>query len=96
MRKHPEVVRPYRQFAVAQPGKNLPDRTLVERDTETLLQFVTQIDPPPTHDPVHRGIGTGLDKRGQFGLLPRRGMLKNTGWPLSYLTERELNMRMRP
>jgi hypothetical protein len=44
----------------------------VERDTEAPLQFVAQIDPPPTHDTVHRGVGTGLDKLGQFGLLPRR------------------------
>src|SRR5260370_850816 len=27
---------------------------------------------PPTHDTVHRRVGTGLDKLGQFGLLPRR------------------------
>jgi len=38
----------------------------VERDTEAPLQFVAQIDPPPTHDPVHRGVGTRLDKLGQF------------------------------
>lgn len=63
---------PHRQFAVAEPGQNLPDRTFVQRDTEALLQFVAQIDPSPTHDPVHRGAGTGLDKLGQFGLLPRR------------------------
>jgi hypothetical protein len=44
----------------------------VERDTEAPLQFVAQIDPPPSHDPVHRGVGTRLDKLGQFGLLPRR------------------------
>jgi hypothetical protein len=36
----------------------------VERDTEAPLQFVAQIDPPPSHDPVHRGIGAGLDKLG--------------------------------
>jgi hypothetical protein len=48
------------------------DRTFVERDTEAPLQFVAQIDPPPTHDTVHRRVGTGLDKLGQFGLLPRR------------------------
>jgi hypothetical protein len=44
----------------------------VERDTEAPLQFVAQIDLPPTHYPVHRGVGAGLDKLGQFGLLPRR------------------------
>jgi hypothetical protein len=44
----------------------------VERDTEAPLQFVAQIDPPPTHDTVHRGVGTSLDKLGQFGLLSRR------------------------
>jgi hypothetical protein len=47
----------------------------VQRDTEASLQFVTQIDPPPAHDPVHRRVGTGLDKLGQFGLLPRREFL---------------------
>jgi hypothetical protein len=68
----PWVAGPYRQLAVAELGQNLPDRTLVERDTEAPLQFVAQIDPPPTHDPVHRGVGAGLDKLGQLGLLPRR------------------------
>jgi hypothetical protein len=66
------VAGPDRQFAVAESGQNLPDRTLVERDTEAPLQFVAQIDTPPTHDPMHRRVGTGLDKLGQFGLLPRR------------------------
>jgi hypothetical protein len=66
------VAGPDRQFAVAELGQNLPDRTFVQRDTEAPLQFVAQIDPPPTHDTVHRGVGTGLDKLGQFGLLPRR------------------------
>ena len=63
---------PYRQFAVAELGQNLSDRTLVQRNTEAPLQFVAQIDPPPTHDPVHRGVGADLDKLGQFGLLPHR------------------------
>src|SRR5260370_17175158 len=63
---------PCRQFAIAELGQNLPDRTLVERDTEAPLQFVAQIDPPPTHDPVHRAARAGLDKLGQFGLLPPR------------------------
>jgi len=67
----PGVTRPYRQFAVAEPGENLPNRTLVERDTEAPLQFVTQIVPPPTHHPVcTAGSGPSLDKPGQFGLLP--------------------------
>ena len=44
----------------------------MERDTEASLQFVAQIDPPPTHYAVYRGVGAGLDKLGQFGLLPRR------------------------
>jgi len=48
----------YRQFAVAEPGENLADRTLVERDTEAPLQFGAQIDPPPTHEPrAPRGRG---------------------------------------
>ena len=63
---------PDRQLAVAELGQNLPDRTLMQRDTEAPLQFVAQIDPPPTHDPVHRRVGAGLDKLGQFGLLSRR------------------------
>ena len=48
----------------------MPVNQPLERDTEASLQFVAQIDPPPTHDPVHSGVGA--DKRGQFGLLPRR------------------------
>src|SRR5207237_10927476 len=48
--------------------------------TKAPLQFVAQIDPPPTHDPVHRGVGAGLDKLGQFGLLPRRQFRSGT-WP---------------
>lgn len=44
----------------------------MECDTEAALQFVAQIDPSPTYDAVHRGVGAGLDKLGQFGLLPRR------------------------
>ena len=63
---------PDRQFAVAELGQNLPDRTFVQRDTEAPLQFVAQIDPPPAHDTVYRWVGTGLDKLNQFGLLPRR------------------------
>jgi hypothetical protein len=50
----------------------------VERDTKAPLQFVAQIDPPPTHDPVHRGVGAGLHKLGQCGLLPRRQFRSGT------------------
>jgi hypothetical protein len=64
------VAGPYRQFAVAELGQNLPDRTLVERDTNAPLQFVAQIDPPPTHDPVHRGVGAGLHKLGRPAAAP--------------------------
>jgi hypothetical protein len=73
------VAGPYRQPAVTELGQNLPDRTLVERDTEAPLQFVAQIDPPPTHHSVPRRIGAGLDKLGQFGLLPRRE-LRSGAW----------------
>ena len=44
----------------------------MEDDTEAPPQFVAQIDPPPTHDPVRRGVGASLDKLGQFGPLPLR------------------------
>ena len=63
---------PYREFAVAELGQYLADRTLMQRNTEAPLQFVAQIDPPPTHDPMHRRVGAGLDKLGQFGLLLHR------------------------
>lgn len=42
----------------------------MECDAEAPLQFVAKFDPPPTHDPMCRGVGAGLDKLGQFGLLP--------------------------
>ena len=74
---------PDRQFAVAELGQNLPNRTLVQRDTEAPLQFVAQTDPPPAHDTVHRGVGTRIDKLGQFDLLPRRAILCNF-WELGY------------
>ena len=70
---------PYRKPAVTELGQNLPDRALVQRDTKTPLQFVAQIDPPPTHHSVQRGIGAGLDKLGQFGLLLRREFRSGPG-----------------
>ena len=69
---------PDRQFTVAELGQNLPNRTLVQRDTEAPLQFVAQIDPPPAYDTVHRGVGTRIDKLGQFGLLPHRQFRSGT------------------
>ena len=42
----------------------------MERDTEAPLQFVAQIDAPPTHDPMHRGVGAGGWRIGGVVLTP--------------------------
>ena len=65
-RKFPNSGSPARQWSCSNTGWEAP------------LQFVAQIDPPPTHHPVHRGVGAGLDKLGQFGLLPHRQFRSGT------------------
>ena len=52
---------PHREPAVTELGQNLADRTFVQFDAKPPLKLVTQIHPPPTHDPMLLGIGTGLD-----------------------------------
>jgi len=46
---------------VEQPG----DRALVVRHTKALLDDLLEVDPAPTHDPVGRRIGAGLDDLSQ-------------------------------
>ena len=52
-------------------------RDFADRHVKLLIQFAVEGSlsgacSQPTHDTVHRRVGTGLDKLGQFGLLPRR------------------------
>src|SRR3954468_18194426 len=53
----------------ADPVQDLAHGALVVDDTEALSDEVLQVDPAPTHDPVHGPIRSGLDEAGEFSLL---------------------------